>query len=133
MTYPRLGSPSFRSPRSFADWQAFLAEHRAPPSPAEKPEFGGPFGYSMRKRWDWLQDALERGVDYRAAEAAFDAVVDRERANNGAMGGEPNARSARRAGRSEDSAESIAARARALGLIPPASAGAETFADLRVL
>jgi hypothetical protein len=89
-------------------------------------------GYAMRRRWDWLQDALERGIEYRAAEAAFDAAVDRERGADAAMGGEPNARAARRAQRAGQAPDADALFAHADAAIPP-PASVETFADLRVL
>jgi hypothetical protein len=114
MSYPRLGTPEFRNPRSFADWEAFLVAHRAPPSTREKPQFGGPWGYAMRKRWDWLQDALDRGIDYQAAEGAFDAVVDRERGEERASASEPNARAHRRATR--DTADALLDHAQRVGL-----------------
>jgi hypothetical protein len=114
MSYPRLGSKNFRNPASFEDWREFLVEHRAPPSPPEKPEFGGPFGFAMQKRWDWLQDALARGIPFQEAEQAFSDAVDRARGKEQASSGEPNARASRRAQR--DDGDALVEHAKSLGL-----------------
>lgn len=115
MTYPRLGSKHFRYPTSFDEWRLFLVEHRAPPSTIQKPEFGGTFAFAMRKRWDWLQEALTRSVPYPEAELAFSDAVNRARGQEQAAAGEPNARAVRRSKR-EESYDDLVAHARDLGL-----------------
>jgi hypothetical protein len=42
--------------------------------------YSGVFAQAIAKRIAWLQDALQRGIPYAEAEAAFDAAIDRARA-----------------------------------------------------
>lgn len=74
--------------KSYDDWERFLEECRVAGAAAvykdretgeATPEFAGPLGFALLRRWRWLQDARERGIPFYQASAAFDAAIDRDR------------------------------------------------------
>jgi hypothetical protein len=68
--------------RSFADWRRFLEEARqagvAGLENQDPPVFATPLGYSLLRRWRWLEESERRGLTYEAAEAWWKATADRE-------------------------------------------------------
>lgn len=72
-----LGSPAFRTPRSYSEWREMLLANRAARSTEAKPMFGGPLAAALRKRWDWLEDSQRLTIPYAEAAEAFENAVHR--------------------------------------------------------
>lgn len=72
---------------SYADWRRWIDDciaERVIGIEVDKQgrpvRYVGVFAQAIAKRIAWLQDALQRGIPYQEAEAAFDAACDREKA-----------------------------------------------------